>query len=159
LYGINWANELSSPEAAGGRDNSVRYEVIDHTADFGIRVFGTDAKDLFANAGRVLFGQITDTASLGGGETVSLEVAGSDWPDLMVNWLRELLYLWSGKGLLIRDIDVEEICETRVAARLRGECFDPNRHAVKSEIKAVTYHQIAVTQGADEWWATVIFDV
>ncbi len=28
----------------------MKYETIDHTADFGIHVFGADAKDLFANA-------------------------------------------------------------------------------------------------------------
>ncbi|MCD4778103.1 MAG: archease [Desulfobacterales bacterium] len=33
----------------------MKYETIDYTADFGIHVFGADAKDLFANAAFALF--------------------------------------------------------------------------------------------------------
>jgi hypothetical protein len=45
------------------------------------------------------------------------------------------------------------------AAPLRGEVFDPNRHMPRGEIKAVTYHQLAVEKLADEWRARIIFDV
>ena len=141
------------------RADPVRYEVIDHTADLGIRVFGENPSDLFANAGRVLFEQITETETLAGARTMSLEVDGADWADLLVNWLRELLFLWSGKRLLAKEIEVTNLSETHISARLRVDPFDPERHPVNSEIKAVTYHQVEVTQGPDEWVATVIFDV
>ncbi len=135
------------------------YELIDHTADIGIRVCGADARELFATAGCALFDQVTERAALGGGETIALEVEGADWPDLMVNWLRELLFLWSGSGMLVKEIEVAAVSETRVSARLKGERYDPGRHVVKTEIKAVTYHRIAVAAGPTGWEATVIFDI
>ena len=137
----------------------MRYELIDHTADVGIRVFAGSPEELFADAGLVLFELITDTARLAGGESVLLEVEGADWPDLMVNWLRELLFLWSGRGMLVTAVDVTAVCETRVCATIRAARFDPGRHPIKNEIKAVTYHQAAVTRGPTGWSAVVIFDV
>jgi SHS2 domain-containing protein len=44
--------------------------------------------------------------------------------------------------------------------RLWGETFDPQRHEFRTEIKAVTYHELAVTQQKDGTWKTrIIFDI
>ncbi|RPJ16772.1 MAG: archease, partial [Desulfobacteraceae bacterium] len=80
----------------------MRYEIIDHTADFGIEVRGADLKELFENAAYAMFDVITDTEDLNALSEISVNVTGEDWPELMVNWLRELLYLWTGKGLLVK---------------------------------------------------------
>ena len=40
------------------------YELIDHTADIGIRATGRDIKDLFETAARAMYEQIVDTAML-----------------------------------------------------------------------------------------------
>jgi SHS2 domain-containing protein len=135
------------------------YELIDHTADFGLRVFGADPVELFETAGRALFDQITDRAALVGDQCQNIEVTGDDWPDLMVNWLRELLYQWAGNDLLVREVEITTLCETRLSARLRADRFDPARHPIRNEIKAVTYHQIAVEADEAGWEARVIFDV
>ena len=135
------------------------YQIIDHTADFGLRVFGKNPESLFATAGRAMFDQICDPGDLTGDEALTLAVEGADWPDLMVNWLRELLYLWSGDGWLVRDVVVERICQNGLSARLTADRFDSTRHRILSEIKAVTYHQIQVLAGAAGWEAVVIFDV
>ena len=36
------------------------YKLIDHTADFGMQVFGSDSKELFINAALALFDVITE---------------------------------------------------------------------------------------------------
>jgi SHS2 domain-containing protein len=40
-----------------------------------------------------------------------------------------------------------------------GERFDRTRHRLLTELKAVTWHQLAVRQRDDGWWARVIVDV
>ncbi len=94
---------------------------MDPTADCGIQVFGKDLKALFENAGMALFDLIADISLVKSGFEHSVQVSGSDWPDLMVNWLRELLYLWTGKELLVKEIEVLEISEFMVSANIRGE--------------------------------------
>ena len=41
----------------------------------------------------------------------------------------------------------------------QGEKLDFKRHRLKTEIKAVTYHQLKVQKVKDTWQAEVIFDV
>jgi SHS2 domain-containing protein len=137
----------------------MKYRLIDHTADFGVHVFGTNPKDLFANAALAMFNQITDTDALKGTGTYHLDITGADWPDLMVNWLRELLFLWTGKEMLIKKVDILSIAEDKLSAKARFDLFVLNRHEIKNEIKAVTYHQIQVESGPAGWEAKIIFDV
>jgi len=63
----------------------MKYRLINHTADFGIHVFGTDLKDLFTNAAFAMFDQITIFKDLQPEKELRIYVTGSDWPDLMIN--------------------------------------------------------------------------
>ena len=137
----------------------MKYRLIDHTADFGIHVFGSDLKDLFTNAALAMFDLITDIKSLKGADESSLNIKGDDRPDLMVNWLRELLYIWNGKEKLVESVDIISIAENELAAQIKFDSFDSAKHSIKNEIKAVTYHQIQVNQVTDGWESKIIFDV
>ena len=137
---------------------NVSYELIDHTADFGIRVFGTDTADLFRNSALALTDLMTDASLVKSTHACHVRVSGADWQDLMVNWLRELLYLWAGEEKFIQDVDIESICEHEIGAIVRLERYSPKRHILKNEIKAVTYHQIQVFDNGKGWQAQIIFD-
>ena len=139
--------------------SALKYKLIDHTADFGIHVFGEDGKALFRNAALAMFDVMIDAAKRGACRRRTVAVEGSDWPDLMVNWLRELLYLWAGEDNILRSIDVEQLTAYRISARADMEPFQAERHTVLNDIKAVTYHQIQVGPVGDRWEARIIFDV
>jgi SHS2 domain-containing protein len=76
----------------------------------------------------------------------------------MVNWLREILYLWVGEEFLTQSVQIESIAEKRLTAHLWVDPFSSERHALLSEIKAVTYHQVQVFERGSRWEAKVIFD-
>jgi len=136
-----------------------KYKLIDHTADFGIHVYGSDSKELFANAAWALFDLITEIDRLAGFDSCHIEVYGDDWCDLMVNWLREVLYFWNGKELLVKKARILSLSETQLSATIECDPFNPDRHVIKTEIKAVTYHQIQVTGSPTGWEARIIFDI
>ena len=137
----------------------MRYKIIDHTADFGIHVFGSDAKALFTNATVAMFDLITDMGSLKGLEHIDLKIIGEDWADLMVNWLRETLFLWNGRELLVKTAFIESLTQQNLSAKVAFESYAPERHVIKTEIKAVTYHQIQVYSSRSGWEAKIIFDI
>jgi len=137
----------------------MKYRLIDHTADFGIHVFGSDLKDLFSNAALAMFDQITIVKDLQPGKELKIHLTGSDWPDLMINWLRELLYLWTGKELLVKHVDIQTLSEYNLTATLKIDPYKPDYHVITNDIKAVTYHQIQVNQVAKGWESRIIFDV
>jgi len=134
------------------------YELIDHTADMGIHVFGGNAEDLFQNAAMALMDQLVETAGLFAREEKRITIEGNDWPDLMVNWLREILYLWAGEEILVQSVQIETIAENSLAAHLWVDPFSSGRHTLKTEIKAVTYHQAQTFDTGSRWEARVIFD-
>ena len=136
-----------------------KYNLIDHTADFGIHVFGSDSKELFANAAWAMFDIITEIDQLKGLDSCNIEVSGYDWPDLMVNWLREVLYLWNGRELLVKSFHIISLSENNLSVRVNFDPFNSDRHIIKTEIKAVTYHQIQVNSSPSGWEAKIIFDI
>lgn len=135
------------------------YELIDHTADFGLHVKGNDANSLFVNAAHAMFDQITDTRWLKGIKTEHVQVKGNDWPDLMINWLRELLYLWTGKSLLVKVAVIDSLSKHQLSSTVKVDFFDPNHHVIKIEIKGVTYHQVLVRGDKEGWESKIFFDV
>ena len=137
----------------------IPYTLLDHTADLRIRVSGTDPADLFKNAGLALFDLITRPDRLKPGEVIEVSVIGDDAADLMVNYLRELLYLWTGEEKLVDRIEIVHLSDNAVSARVSADCYQPERHEIRHEIKAVTYHQIEVSRAGDGWQAMVVFDV
>jgi SHS2 domain-containing protein len=136
-----------------------KYQLIDHTADFGIRVFGSDSRELFGNAAGALFDMLTETAAVTGNHSCRITVSGDDWSDLMINWLREVLYLWNGKERLVKSVQILSLSEKKISANIYFDTYTPNRHIIKTEIKAVTYHQAYVKRTPFGWEAGIIFDV
>ena len=135
------------------------YHLIDHTADFGIQVFGTDSRELFSNAALALFDVITEMDELNGDDSCDITSSGEDWSDLMINWLREILYLWNGREMLVKSVQVLSLSEHNISARIYFDAYLPDRHTIKTEIKAVTYHQIQVKRSPSGWKAQIIFDI
>jgi hypothetical protein len=41
--------------------------------------------------------------------------------------------------------------------KLTGEQFDPRRHLMLTELKAVTYHQLNLARAGGEWKARIVF--
>jgi len=139
--------------------NSLTYEIIDHTADLGILVKAKDVKSLFIRAAQVLTDLMIE-GDVGGKKIVrDIFIEGEDFPDLMVRWLGEILYLFEGEKLIVDSIKIKTISPITMRSTLTLSSFEPEHHQVKREIKAVTYHQILVDNVNDGWQARIIFDI
>ena len=145
---------------ADGHDiRNQTYEPLDHTGDLGMRVFGADLHELFVHAAWGLFDLMTDAERIEPRNSRELAVEAIDLEDLMVRWLGELLYAYDTERFLTASAAFRTLEPTRLRATLRGEPFDAARHPIDTEIKAVTYHQIAVERLDTGWQARVIFDI
>ncbi len=135
------------------------YRLLDHTADLMFEIRGRGLPDLFANACLALFDTLTDLTRVTGDTVRTVTVTGVDRPDLLINWMRELLSLWTVDGLLIKSAKISDLTETRLTAELASDRYAPDRHILKTDIKAVTYHKAAVDRQGNGWTAHVIVDV
>jgi SHS2 domain-containing protein len=135
------------------------FRVLEHTADIGFEAFGTSRDELFANAGRALISLVVDLDSIRPSRKLAVKAEGPAWPDLLVNWLSEILYWHDAEGWLFRDFTVHELGENVITATAHGEKFDRARHRAKLLVKAITYHQLAIEETSEGWRAQVYVDV
>jgi SHS2 domain-containing protein len=140
-------------------DKQTRYRILNRSSDLVIKVFGKTQAELFANSGFALFDLMTDIEKVQASEQLPLEVEGVDRDDLMVNWMRELLYLFQGSGYLLKEFIVREAKDNHVRGEVSGEKFDPDRHEIHREIKSVAYHQSRMEKTGDQWTAQVMFEL
>jgi SHS2 domain-containing protein len=136
-----------------------KYELIDHTADIGLRIFGQDLSDLFQNAGYALFDVITDISKVSPRQKRRFNLQRDCMEELLVEWLSSLLYVFDTEQLLFSSFQVFEISDTRLEAEAAGELYNKDFHPVKTEVKAVTYHNLNITEVNGVWQATTVLDI
>jgi SHS2 domain-containing protein len=139
------------------------YEFFDHTGDIGVTLMGRTVDELFASAAAAFTDSITALAAVEPRRPEELDVAAPELDLLLVDFLSELLYRFDTRSWLTREAHVE-VRERdggwELQGTLIGEKHDPGRHHIRVLIKAVTYHQLAVTCGEDNrWHGRVVFDI
>jgi SHS2 domain-containing protein len=140
-------------------NNEKRYRVTTRQSELAVRVTGNSQANLFVNSAFALFDVMTELDKIEIKERLPLEVEGVDRDDLLVNWMRELLYLYQGSGYLLKEFHIREVKETVLKAEVWGEKIDPDRHDIKKEINAVAYHQSRMQQTGNQWTAQVTFEI
>jgi SHS2 domain-containing protein len=138
------------------------YELLPHTADVGVRVFGRSKKELFENAAKAMFEMIADISKVEKKKAVGVHVKEKNFEELLVAWLREILYFYQTQKLLFSDFGVAEFNEDRISLKgyAHGEPFDEARHAIKKDIKAVTYHDLKIQKHPEKslLFVDIVFD-
>src|SRR4030043_2414736 len=108
-----------------------RFEILDHTADIGLVVYGEDLRSLFENAGEAFFHLITDLKKVRRRVERRIQIGGESLDRLMVDWLSELLYLHDVENLFFKGFKVESIGEDGLKAIARGGPFQDGVHVIK----------------------------
>src|SRR2546430_11162075 len=130
---------LSSSSAFG---LPVRYEEIEHTADVGIRAYGSTLDELFANAAEGMFSLVADLGSVKAVGEIEVRLEAEDLPTLLLRWLSELLYIHETQRLPFASFEVP-VDGTSLRGRGPGETIDKNRHELRPATKAGTRKQFA----------------
>ncbi len=134
-------------------------ELVEHTADTGIRVRAPDLTSLLSETVRGMFSLITDPGQVDAVQTRTVHVEGLDETDLLINTVREALYLFSAENWLVKDFVVDANRNFKVTGRMTGETLHDGKHTLRSEIKAVTYAGGEIRETPDGLEITVIFDI
>lgn len=135
------------------------YRLLEHTADMGIEAEGETQAALFQQMAMGLRQIITECPDVRSQTEMMIEVVGMDREELLVNWLGELVFLLETRHFLPVCFEIGTIDEQRLKARVWGETFDPARHFLEREVKAITYHQIKVESSGKGWSAQVFVDL
>ena len=134
------------------------YEVLEHTADVGIRAWSGSLEGAFDQATRGLLDITGAFDGAGGGETLDISIEGDDLGGLLVEWLEEVLYTQDAKDRVVTAIDVDRVGEGGIRGSIRTK---PRPGTLDgTAVKAITYHQLLVEgRPAGGWIAQVFFDI
>jgi SHS2 domain-containing protein len=135
------------------------YAIHDHTADLGIRVAAATLAELLADAARGLTAVIAgDTAQIRPLATNAFAVSGTDPAWLLCDWVTEVLAAFELRRMLYCEFDVV-VDDAGLRASARGERYDPARHVLAHEVKAVTQHELDVHPTPSGWEGFFILDI
>lgn len=143
------------------------FELIPHTADIKLRVYGKTMKELFRHAligmfqsvgpqvpgchmvdGRVICKDLSYTREI--------DISSIDSVALLVDFLSEALYLSDIYNEAYFDVHIHDFSDTHIKATLLGAKITGFEVV---EIKAVTYHDLSIKQVHGEWVADIVFDI
>ena len=140
-------------------------EWIDHTADECIHVIADSAGELFETAAVGMLSIIVDPKSVQAVESWPIRVESDDVEDLLLKWLREILFIMERDGVVVSKVHIEEenlsfagMDKYYIFGLLRGEIIDLSRHGICTEIKAITRHGLDIHH-SHAWEATILFDL
>src|SRR5207247_1240673 len=79
-------------------------------------------------------------------ERVAIALAAEDREALLRDWLQHLLVRLQAGTFALSELAVEEVNERALRAWGAGERVDRARHRLYTEVKGVTYHQLALRE-------------
>jgi SHS2 domain-containing protein len=127
---------------------------VEHTADWGLEVWAPDLPGLMEEAARGMFELMGVVVSEESRCHRQLEIGADDREQLLVSFLEELLFIAEAENLAF-DGFLLKLVDTNLLARLEGG-FIVSR---TKEIKAVTYHNLEISESKRGLKTKIVFDV
>jgi SHS2 domain-containing protein len=141
------------------------FEFHDHTADIQVHAVGDTLAQMVEQTVLGMMNIMTSADQVTAKIARKIEISAPDLEILIVNYLTEYLYYFDVEHLLFSKVIVspitfnEETGEYKIKSISYGELFDPKKHEMRTEIKAVTYSFLEINQekGKSEIW--IVFDL
>jgi SHS2 domain-containing protein len=139
------------------------YKFVEHTADIAVDISAISIEGLFKTSAEAWQEIILAKYKASADEQLSIEIKADSLEVLLVDFLSELNYLlltkkWifsTTKKITIVSNDDEMILKVL----LKGENLDIQKHELKAEIKAVTYHQMKIERVGNSYRTRIVFDI
>ena len=131
------------------------------TADAAFEVKGRTLEELFRDAALATFEVMADTGTVNPEVARKIELRSEDLGDLFFDWLSELVYLKDAESLIFSrfDVSIKKNDAYELKATASGEAINQERHSLRSDVKAVTYHMFEVKKTGENWTARVVLDI
>ncbi len=129
------------------------------TADVGVTSRGRDLREAFENQAAGMFSVMVDLRTVAAVQSFRVKASGHDNESLLASFLEELLYLFDTKQVFLKEFQITGLNGFTLTAEAKGEDMDPQRHIIKTPIKAVTYHMLKVEDSPGTVRTTVVYDI
>lgn len=134
----------------------IKYEILTHTGDVKIKVYGSTKEELFKNALEGMEAILKSKTKNKRSKTRKFEVRSSDVNALLVDFLNEINYLRQVNKEMYMEVEFKNFSDNEAEGIVRGfEIYE-----FGEDIKAVTFHELDIRQNEKgEWETNIVFDV
>lgn len=148
-----------TPQTGGDFLSQGRFELYDHTADLGVRVTAPTRGELLRVATQSLYATIGELAPTGPAREMRLELEADDAAVLLRDYLARLLLMFETQGVMVVQAEAEEFSATRLVVRAQVRDVDRCASVFSREVKAVTYHELALRETPEGVQFNYIVDI
>lgn len=135
------------------------HRTIEHTADIGLEAWGDSLADMMAGLAEGLAELVCPPRHVQPLRRVQLRVQAEDPEALAVDFLSAVLGRVQVDRFVVHLVEARQDGPCGLEAVLVGEPYDPSRHELEQEIKAVTYHQVRAVCEGGRWLGRVFLDI
>ena len=135
------------------------YQSIPHTADISFKVWGKTREELFSNAARAVTDCLVEVFDGIPNQTIFVNLKAESYEELLVQWLTEVLYHFETQSLLGLGFSVISCDLDNFKATIHGVEWDSATQPLKTQIKAVTFHEMKIQEKEGQFEVQVILDV
>ena len=133
------------------------WTLLEHTADIRLEVHGATLEDLFINAALGFTDLILPDTKLTSQAEVEIRLEADSAEELLIDWLRELLFLNQTRKLAMIDAQMITFSETDLEAKVSFGI--PPDAEPSFEVKGVTYHGLSIVKNAEGYSVKIVFDI
>jgi tRNA nucleotidyltransferase (CCA-adding enzyme) len=135
------------------------YEYFEVEADVGVRAWGRDRAEAFAQAALGALALGVTPEGVEPCETRDVRAQAATVEDLLVAWINECVYVHEIEGFAVHRVTVSRLTDDVAHGVLHGEPLDPARHRLGTVVKGVTHHHVSVDATTTGCEVRVIVDV
>ncbi len=138
------------------------FEYFEVTAEVGIRAWGKDLSEAFAEAARALFELMVNIHAVRPGRRLSVELSAESPEMLLADWLNRLILERDRTGCVFSEFRVTVTPHKQgfaLLAEIAGEELDRSRHDPRIDVKAVTYNNLRVLHQPDRVQVECVLDI
>lgn len=136
-------------------DHFTGFAENEHTADLELEVWAPDLPGLLEQAARGMYDLSGIALAEGPRQERTFELTALDAENMLVRFLSELLYYSEQECLGFDTFDLKITGEEALQARLIGAPIAE----LHKQVKAVTYHNLAIRQTDEGLEVNIVFDV
>jgi SHS2 domain-containing protein len=131
------------------------HSLVEHVGELAIRLEADSPPELFAESARALAEVMLGRPAAASGPYEHVWVKAPDREALLVAWLDELIFRAERDHKVYGDVQIQRVADGEMDAAVRGEPAGD----LKTQVKAATYHGLAIVDTPTGVTATVVLDV
>ncbi|MBE6493658.1 MAG: archease [Methanosphaera stadtmanae] len=137
------------------------YEYFETTADIGITAYGETIEIAFINSALGTMNLITDINQIKPKISKSVEIKSEDIYGLLYDWITELLILLDSDFFIASqyDIKITKNKEYVLTGSITGDIYNTDNYNYKTEVKAITYHNMDIKKIGNKYKLNFILDL